>query len=193
MPATRLLCAFALLHATSASAALPVTTSATDTDTGGEPDTAVIVLPADGATFSGTPDAKVPVTAEFTGSALGLDLSIDDKTFVDCPLVGAKQCQVDLTLTPGTHELRARALDQFDNVLATSEPITVEVTMETATTTGDTAGSSGSDGSTGDGETTVADPPDTDKGCDCDADGRPGPALALVLGALALARRRRSR
>jgi MYXO-CTERM domain-containing protein len=190
----RLICAFTLLFTTSAAAALPVTTSESDTD-GLPSGTVTFVEPADGASFPGTPDAVVEVVVEFTGAVANVDLTIDGEQTVNCPNANASQCAVDVTLAPGNHTISAAGTDTIGLAVAGAfAEIGVAVTAESATTggpdgsTGGSDGSSGgSDGSTGDSDSGGSTP---DKGCDCDANGRPAPGLAL-LGLAALVRRRR--
>lgn len=144
---------------------LIVTTSETDS---GEPFySLVIVSPADGAAFEGTPDAVVPVDIEFVGfDGVMIGLKVDD---VAVPADCADQfgtCTVMVTLAPGIHTLVAtgNAGEQFPGVpIGASDPVTVEVTTSgetTDATTGSssgepTSGASGSSGGSG-GETDTA-------------------------------------
>ena len=75
--------ALLLLAAAPASAAEFVTTSDTDF----EPPSVVIVSPADGSSFDGTPDAVVPVTIEHQGYSAPNDVSlwIDEAEVGACP------------------------------------------------------------------------------------------------------------
>jgi hypothetical protein len=207
----RLSCAFAVICGTSASAASPVTTGQ-ESDTDFDPEaTVVIVAPVDGASFPGTPDAKVLVTAEYTGPVNKVFIFVDGVSEANCPVDDPFQCSAEVTLGPGEHELVAEAHVILNSYK--SEPIHVTVTPQAESTggssgdgtdtsdatagvtdgatvttgaaTGDSTGGTTGDDSTGD-DTGAA-----DKGCVCDGGGRPGPALAVACGLVALGRRRR--
>jgi hypothetical protein len=207
--------AFALLCGTAASAASPVTTGQ-ESDTDFDPEaTVVIVAPADGESFPGTPDAKVQVTAEYTGPVNKVFIFVDGVSMANCPVDNPFQCSAEVTLGPGEHELVAEA--HTISSLYKSEPIHVTVTSQAETTggssgegtggdtsdptagtadgtttgesTGGSAGATTGDDSPGDGDDTGASTPE--KGCVCDGGGRPGPGSALLCGLLALGRRRR--
>lgn len=179
--------ALLLLAAAPASAAEFVTTSDTDF----EPPSVVIVSPADGSSFDGTPDAVVPVTIEHQGYSAPNDVSlwIDEAEVGACP--EAPPCTFEATLAPGTHVLKAVGND----VIAGTD--VHEITIEVKATSAETESGSDTDtdptgqptGTGADTDATDTDATDTEsdssgsgdgdkQGCGCNA----GPGATDVLG-----------
>jgi MYXO-CTERM domain-containing protein len=144
-----------LLLAAPASAAELVTTSDTDF----EPPSVVIVSPADGAVFDGTPDAVIAFTIEHEGwtSPLDVSLKIDDVEIAACP--EAPPCTIEATVAPGIHKVTALGDDGV--VFVDMHEIMIEV-KETGSAT---------EGSATEGDTETG--PDTETGSPTEATGSP--------------------
>ncbi|MFZ6185259.1 MYXO-CTERM sorting domain-containing protein [Nannocystis pusilla] len=182
-----LICSALLLATAPASAAALDTDTDTDTDTGFEPHPPPevdILSPDDGAVFDGMPDAVVPVEISYSYmQSEEVSLRVDGVEAGGC--VDDGQCIVEVTLSPGVHELQA-----FGSVSSVSEVVTVEVRG------GASGGSTGTDGSEtgtdGDGDSDGGGGGGGKKsGCGCSAGhGGPGAWGLALLGLLGLRRRR---
>ena len=178
-----------LLAAGSASAAQPVTTGDTEL-----PDfSVVIVSPADGAVFDGTPEATIEVSIEIEYfNPVHVNLLINNADSVTCP--AEPPCTLEVTLPPGIHELWAVGDDE-----SFRDTHTIKVEVKDTTTESPTSGSDTDTGSEPvatdtDSDTGASDGADGDggeKGCACSAGAGAPDLLGLALFALVLPWRRR--
>lgn len=154
----------ALVVAAPARAALPVTTSETDS---GEPSVFVVIVdPVEGAVLEGTPDATIPVVIEYQtlGGGLDVTLEVDGTAAGDCGDQDSP-CTLEVTLTPGAHALKAISIESEHTI-----NVTVEDQGSTESSGGATDSSGGATDSTGgDTSPTTGSTPTTETGTDGNA------------------------